>query len=258
MNDQPDIYSQSATTQPGGNVYGAIFNLVFSLYYYVVYHLLHDQVHIVVDYKWRSPIHIPLPLAIVILIMLLAEPFAAWYKIAYENYKSNHKIEFRLPGLYAFIVVVCRILVRIILIMAALEACGILPQDGSVMAYIILIFVFLEEVFLVFMLNDTTGVILKPSKSKEIMIRLVLINILALFTFMFHEMFLKEFVIIKDVYTQKDILMNCLVCSLLFFFVYLPNVIIEFYSDWIDQKTWRYKILYIASVIFVYLTIIFV
>ncbi len=258
MNDQPGIYSQSATTQSGGNAYGAIFNLAFGLYYYFVYHLLHDQVHIAVDYERRSPIHIPVPLAIVILIMLLAEPFAAWYKIAYENYKSNHKTKFRLPGLYVFIVVACRLLVRMFLIMAALEACGILPQDGSVMAYIILTFVFLEEVFLVAMLTDTTDLILKPSRSKEIMIRLVLINILALFTFMFHEMFVKEFVIIKNVYTQKDIFMNFLICTLLFFFVYLPNVIIEFYSDWIDQKTWKYKILYIASVLFVYLTILFV
>lgn len=119
-----------------GSWKGIIFNSCFMLYYYLLYKLMIDETTFVQSYGLSSSILFSKTLALIILVSLLSEPFAIFYKLSYENYSVKGRA-LRLPGFYLFIMVVARFFVRLIFVIALLESLNMEVKNGSTGAMLI-------------------------------------------------------------------------------------------------------------------------
>ena len=123
---------------------GVIFNICFLLYYYFTYHLIIKESYTVDSYGLSSPLLFSTTLALIVLLSLITEPFAIFYKLSYENYSVKGR-PLKLPGFFLFIMVASRFFVRLVFFIAALESLNINPANGSTGAIIVGTFIFVME-----------------------------------------------------------------------------------------------------------------
>ena len=245
---------QSANIVPqntAGGWKGIIFNLCFILYYYFTYHLVVDESYTVNSYGLSSALLFSTTLAWIVLISLIAEPFAIFYKLSYENYNIQGRA-LQLPGFFLFVMVVSRFFVRLVFFIAALESVGLQLENGGTGAAIVGTFILVGELIFVFSITDKGFVgKIKPALRKELFTRFILLNMLVLFTFLFRTDFAG---LVTD--GDRSQVWKVLIALLLFIAVYLPNTMVQFYGDWRAAKTITQKWLYILSLGFAFLTII--
>lgn len=230
---------------------GIIFNCCFILYYYFVYRLVVDESYTVNSYGLSSALLFSTTLGWIVLISLITEPFAIFYKLSYEHYNVEGRA-LSLPGFFIFIMVVSRFFVRLVFFIAALESVGLQVEYGGTGAVIIATFVLVGELSFVFSITDKSFVgKIKPTLRKELFTRFILLNMLVLFTFLFETHF-------ADLVTEGDRspVGKLLVALILFIAVYLPNTMVQFYGDWRATKTIKQKWLYILSLVIAFLSII--
>jgi hypothetical protein len=235
----------------GGGWKGIIFNLCFILYYYFTYKLVVDESYTVNSYGLSSSLLFSKTLGCIVLISLIAEPFAIFYKLGYENFNTKGR-PLRLPGFFLFIMVVSRFFVRLVFFIAALESVGLQFENGGTGAAITGTFVLVGELIFIFAITDKGFVgKIKPTLRKELFIRFILLNMLVLFTFLFRLDFAT---LATD--GDRSTLAKVLIGLLLFIVVYLPNTMVQFYGDWRAAKTMIQKCLYILSLGVAFLSII--
>lgn len=232
----------AATANTGNGWHGVIFNICFILYYYFTYLLVLEESTIEDSYGIGSPILFSSTLGWIILISLVTEPFAIFYKLSYENYSIKGPALY-LPRVFLVIMFISRFFIRVVLFIAALQSSGIELENGGVGAGLVATFVFVAELVFAFTITnkDFVGEI-KPTRFKEIFTRFILLNMLVLFTFLFKTLFVS---LITS--GDKGLLLEILTGLLIFITVYLPNTMIQFYSDWRASKTPVQKCLYILS-----------
>jgi hypothetical protein len=244
---QPD----PATTRLKNGWKGVVFNICFILYYYFTYQLVAAESHTVNSYGLSSPLLFTKSLGWLVLLSLVAEPFAIFYKFSYDQYHTEgHGL--RLPGFYIFILFVARFFIRVVFFIAALESIGIDAVDEGTGAGLVATFVFVAELVFVFAITDKTFVgKIKPTLRKEIATRFILLNILVLFTYLFKTMFVEELINVDQSTTRK-----VLIGLLLFFGLYLPNTMVQFYADWRAARSPVQKSIYILSLILAFISIL--
>lgn len=237
--------------QSTGGWKGVIFNICFMLYYYLLYHLLLDETTYVDSYGLSSSILFSKTLALIILLSLLCEPFAIFYKLSYENYSVEGRA-LRLPGFYLFVMVVARFFVRLVFVIALLESLNMEVGDGSTGAILIATLLVVMEIAFAFAITDKSFVgKVKPRLRKEIFTRFILLNMLVFFTFLFRYLF-------RDMFKgdEHSLTWKILIGLVLFITIYLPNTMVQFYGDWRASKTVMQKCLYILSLVLAFLSII--
>jgi hypothetical protein len=230
---------------------GILFNICFILYYYLTYRWVVDEAQIINTYGLSSPILFPKTLGWIILISLIAEPFAVFYKLSYENYHLKGA-PLKLPKVFLVIMFIARFFVRIVFFLAALESVGLEVEHGGAGAGLTGTFVFVAELVFIFAITDKefTGKV-KPTLIKQVLTAFVLLNMLAIFAFLFTPFFAA---ILKD--DSRSALWKISIGLLLFIGIYLPNTMVQFYSDWRASQTSLQKSLYILSFFIAYLSVI--
>ena len=229
---------------------GIIFNFCFMGYYYLLYQLMINETAFVQSYGLGSSILFSKTLALIILVSLLSEPFAIFYKLSYENYSvKGHALQ--LPGLYLFTMVVARFFVRLIFVIALLESLNMEFENGSAGAMLITSLLLVIEIVFVIAIADKGFVgKVRPTLAREIFTRFILLNMLVFFTFLFRSLF-------ADIFKgdEHGITWKILIGLVLFVIMYLPNTMVQFYGDWRASKTLLQKCLYIISLFIAFLSI---
>jgi len=251
MKDKTAEQPNAATTLRNSGWKGVLFNICFILYYYFTYQLVAEESHTVNSYGLSSPLLFSKLLGWLVLLSLVAEPFAIFYKFSYEHYTTEGE-GLRLPGFYIFILFVARFFVRVVFFIAALESVGIDAVGEGTGAGLVATFVFVSELVFAFAITDKTFVgKIKPTLRKEIVTRFILLNILVLFTYLFKTMFVEEAIDADQSVTRK-VLMGLL----LFFGLYLPNTMVQFYADWRAARSPIQKSIYILSLVLAFISIL--
>lgn len=244
----------SANTAPAKTIngwIGIIFNICFILYYYFTYRWVIDESEIINSYGLSSPILYSKTLGWMILISLIAEPFAIFYKLSYEHYNIKGPA-LRLPRFFLVIVFISRFFIRIVFFLAALESVGITVENGGIGAAIVGTFVFSGELVFAFAVTNKEFVgKIKPTPIKQVLTSFVLLNMLAVFAFLFNPFFAE---LLRD--DNKSVLWKVMIGLLLFIAIYFPNTMVQFYSDWRASGTVLQKCLYILSFFIGFLSII--
>jgi hypothetical protein len=237
--------------QNTGGWKGTIFNICFTLYYYLVYKLMIDETTFVQSYGIGSGILFSKTLALIILLSLLSEPFAIFYKLNYENYSVKGRA-LRLPGFYLFIMLVSRFFVRLIFVIALLESLNMEVKNGGTGAMLIATLLLVIEIVFVIAIADKSFVgKVRPALAREIFTRFILLNMLVFFTFLFRSLFGYIF---KG--HEHSLMWKIVIGLVLFLTMYLPNTMVQFYADWRAAKTPMQKSLYLLSLGAVFLGII--
>lgn len=250
--DDKAVETGSITSQNNnGSWRGIIFNLCFIGYYYLLYQLMLNETTFVQSYGLSSGILFTKTLALIILISLLSEPFAIFYKLSYENYNVKGRA-LQLPGLYLFIMAVARFFVRLIFVIALLESLEMEVENGSAGAMLITTLLLVIEIVFVLAIADK-GLVgkVRPTFFREIFTRFILLNMLVFFTFLFSSLFADLF---KS--NEHGITWKILIALVLFFTMYLPNTMVQFYGDWRAAKTVLQKCLYVLTLSAAFISII--
>ena len=230
---------------------GLIFNICFMGYYYLLYQLMINETTFVQSYGLSSSILFSKTLALIILVSLLSEPFAIFYKLSYENYSIKGRA-LQLPGFYLFIMVVARFFVRLIFVIALLESLNMEFENGSAGAMLIATLLLVIEIVFVIAIADKGFVgKVRPTLAREIFTRFILLNMLVFFTFLFRSLFADMF---KG--DEHGITWKIMIGLVLFVIMYLPNTMVQFYGDWRAAKTTIQRLLYIFSLAVAFLSII--
>ncbi len=196
------------------------------------------------SYGERSVFLLPVPLALLIGVLLVLEPFALYKRIAYENYRSSGVLQ--LPVIYLVISSVIRVFLRIVITIAVLESCAIEVENGSVWAYLFLTYFFLAEVFLGFIITDKHDRIAsEPAAVVEIVAQLVCLLLLALIAAYFEKTYIRELLVDNT----QSLAVKIVIAALLFLLLYIPSRLIDFYIGWVQQTTLQQKAFYVATVI---------
>lgn len=196
------------------------------------------------SYGERSVFLLPVPLALLLGVLLLLEPFALYKRIAYENYRSSGVLQ--LPVIYLVISSVIRVFLRIVITIAVLESCAIEVENGSVWAYLFLTYFFLAEVFLGFIITDKHDRIAsEPAAVVEIVAQLVCLLLLALIAAYFEKTYIRELLVDNT----QSLAVKIVIAALLFLLLYIPSRLIDFYIGWVQQTTLQQKAFYVATVI---------
>lgn len=162
---------------------GIIFNLCFILYYFV-YCLVVDESYTVNSYGPSSALLFSTTPGWVVLISLITEPFAIFYKLSYEHYNIEGRA-LPSPGFFIFVLVVSRFFVRLVFFIAALESVGLQLEYGGTGAAIAGTFVLVGELIFVFSITDKSFVgKIKPTLHKALFTRFILLHMLVLFSFL--------------------------------------------------------------------------
>lgn len=246
--------TEATSTPPAGTGNGwrgILFNICFILYYYFTYRWVVDETEIINSYGLSSPVLFSKTLGWIVLISLIAEPFAIFYKLSYENYRVKGPA-LPVPRFFVVIMFISRFFIRIVLFIAALESVGIELERGGTGAIVTATFIFVGELVFAFSITnkDFVGKV-KPALSREIFTRFVLLNMLVLFAFLFNPFFA---VLLKD--NNGSVIWKIVVALLLFFVTYLPNTMVQFYSDWRASKTLLQKWLYALSFFVAFLSVL--
>lgn len=239
------------SSKAGNGWKGILFNLCFIIYYYFTYHWVINESEIVNSYGLSSTILFSKTLGWVVLISLIAEPFAIFYKLNYENYNIKRPA-LSLPKFFLVIMFISRFFVRIVFFIAALESAGIEVENGGAGATVVGAFIFISELVFAFTITDKEFVgKIRPTILREVFTRFVLLNMLVLFAFLFNLLFTP---LLKE--EGQHVLWMLTIGFLLFTSIYLPNTMLQFYSDWRASKTVLQKALYILSFFVAFLSII--
>lgn len=251
MEDKKAGQPSPVTTARNSGWKGIVFNICFILYYYFTYQLVADESHTVNSYGLSSPLLFTKLLGWLVLLSLVAEPFAIFYKFSYDQYHIEGR-GIRLPGFYIFILFVARFFIRVVFFIAALESVGMNAVGEGTGAGLVATFVFVSELVFAFAITDKTFIgKIKPTVRKEIATRFILLNILVLFTYLFKTMFVEELIDVDQSATRK-----ILVGLLLFFGLYLPNTMVQFYADWRAARSPFQKIMYLLSLVVAFVSIL--
>ncbi|MFN8285832.1 MAG: hypothetical protein U0V74_03710 [Chitinophagales bacterium] len=232
-------------------VLGPLVSILFTGFYFAAGAFMQSNITPVESFGQHSVFLLPVPLAVFIGILLLAEPVLLYQRIGYENYRNTTVLH--IPSAYLILSSIIRIFIRIVITIALLESCGIEIQNGGVWAFSVLTYFFLAEVFLGFIISEKKDRLkLKPKIALEITAQLCSIILLALIAAYFERTYVKELLVDSSLSLPARVA----VATLLFLLLYLPNRIIDFYIGWIQQITLQQKLLYLSSILLAFALII--
>lgn len=221
--------------------------VLFTGFYFAASAFMQRHIAPVESFGERSVFLLPWPLAAFIGLLLVIEPFILYQRIGYENYRNSGMLH--IPVAYLIMSSIIRVFIRIVITIAVLESCSIDVEDGSIWAFIILTYFFLAEVFLGFIISEKKDrLTLKPNIGFEISAQLCSIILLALIAAYFERTYIKELLVDSNWGLTGKIV----VAALLFLLLYIPSRIIDFYIGWLQQRTLREKLLYMASILLVF------
>ena len=192
---------------------------------------------------------IPKPMAVLAIVFFLVEPLAIWYKTGIENHRRESKDRFRFGGwVGAACIILSRAVFRTVYIAIAIKSLAPELWIGAV-AFGLAFASIVKECHTMYLIWKSKAK--KPKLVPEILAQFILVNQMVLFVLFFTSMIGGG----TD-YFQWGVLQGVFYYFVFFLFLFIPNRIVEYYSDFIDLKTPNQKFYYFLSVVWIYVTIV--